>query len=80
MKMSFSSLIALTGILGISILTGCTAEDKSYTYQYSENGCDTGSHNFDSKADYCAALKNESLNNGCASDLRESAHQQDCSS
>ena len=50
----------------------------SLTYQLNENGCDTGSHTFNTRADYCAGLNDETLNNGCALDLRQQLIQQNC--
>ena len=45
-------------------------------YQFKENGCDTGLHNFSSpqygatRAQLCSGLYNESMNHSCARDLR----------
>ena len=49
-----------------------------YSYQFSDNGCDTGEHVFSSKADFCAALTDEALNQGCAPALRLQHFQQAC--
>ena len=59
----------------VLIAAGCSSD--SLNYQYSENGCDTGTHQFSSKDEYCSGLKNEALNNnGCARDLRKKEFQQ----
>jgi hypothetical protein len=74
------------GVLGMaffcSCLTACgvstdgdadlelSAQSEEYTYQLSENGCDTGKHTFRSKSAYCDGLRNSDLNRGCASYLR----------
>jgi hypothetical protein len=56
---------------------GCGSSD-SKKYQFSFNGCDTGEHAFDSTEAYCAGLKSNSLNNGCAEALRKDAYERDC--
>lgn len=38
----------------------------SGTYQFEENGCATGSHEYTSLEQYCVQLLDESLNKGCA--------------
>jgi len=43
----------------------------TYTYELTENGCETGSHTFDSKTDYCEGLRSNNLNKGCAYSLRK---------
>jgi hypothetical protein len=52
--------------------------DASYTYSLDDNGCQTGSHSFYSLGDYCAALENNSLNNGCAQTERGNLFSQKC--
>ena len=52
---------------------------ENLTYDYTENGCKTGSHSFSSLTDYCAGLENNQLNNGCAYDLRKSGFESRCS-
>lgn len=51
---------------------------SSYSYQFVENGCDTGKHQFPSLAEYCNALKDNSLNNGCAYRMRMETYKQKC--
>lgn len=54
------------------------------SYQLISNGCDTGKHQFaaDSEAEvrqaYCQALQNETLNHGCAQELRRQRFNQQC--
>ncbi len=48
-------------------------------YQLIINGCDTGSHIFNSKKEYCEGLENDALNNRCALAEREDLHKQECS-
>jgi hypothetical protein len=51
----------------------------SYSYDLTQNGCSTGAHTFNSIAEYCSALKNDALNEGCAKDLRASLFaEKDC--
>ena len=55
-------------------------KSEAYSYQFSENGCDTGKHEFTSKDSLCSALADSALNNGCAYSLRESEYRaQGCS-
>ncbi len=58
--------------------SGCGKNEKM-SYDLTENGCATGKHEFDSKDAYCAGLKDEALNQGCASDLRQARVTADCS-
>jgi hypothetical protein len=71
-------------------LNGCTDSDDSksttfstfnYEYKESVNGsqCTTDAHTFDDLSSYCAGLKDESLNNGCAHDVRMMHFAQSCS-
>ena len=45
-------------------------ESQSLSYDFTVNGCKTGKHTFSSVEAYCAGLENESLNNGCARQIR----------
>jgi hypothetical protein len=67
--------IILTSSLLINACGSKESKDEKYTYQFSENGCDTGKQSFSSKLDYCNALKNDSLNNGCAAFTRAKTYQ-----
>ena len=58
-------------------LLSCGSND-SRNYTFSENGCSTQTHSFDSQTAYCQGLESNSLNNGCAIDLREQAYARDC--
>jgi hypothetical protein len=64
----------------VSCLVGCQVkkDEKSYTYELSENGCSTGSKTFASIEDLCASLRNDSANNNCASSLRYERFKSDC--
>jgi hypothetical protein len=60
-------------LISFFLISGCgssESKDESYKYRFTENGCDTGEQRFSSKQDYCGALKNDSLNNGCAATTR----------
>lgn len=52
---------------------------STYTYQFRENGCDTGKRTFSNKADLCEGLRSNSLNNGCAQNLRKRHFELNCS-
>ena len=73
-KLNFRNLMLLGTFL---IVSGC-GSSEDYTYQYNENGCETGKHEFDSKESYCNGLKNEDINHGCASSIREKTYKSNC--
>ena len=64
-------LVALSTLL-LSCNVDVKEESKSakYTYKFDVNKCPTGEQNFSSFESYCAGLKNEQLNNGCARTMR----------
>src|SRR4051812_18790634 len=74
MRMAFMALF----LASVLVVCGCDSESKSssssFDYHYSEtiNGsrCDTKEHGFSDEASFCAALKDEELNGGCARDMR----------
>lgn len=57
---------------------GGSGGGSSYSYQFVENGCDTGNHRFPSLAEYCNALRDDRLNNGCAYRMRMETYKQKC--
>jgi hypothetical protein len=65
-------------------LSACGSSGKE-EYQFVENGCDTGKHEFkaDSQAEatsqMCTALQDDKLNNSCAEDLRRNEFAGKCS-
>ncbi len=78
-------------ILGFSLLiTSCTlpeavnglvtsqSANSKLTYNFSENGCQTGEHTFYSEQQMCDGLKSDVLNNYCALRLRQIKFQADC--
>ena len=67
----FSGLITLG-------LSACGGKSENMSYEYTVNGCETGKHEFDSKEAYCAALKDDALNHGCASSLRQETFTNNC--
>jgi hypothetical protein len=77
--------IVLSAFLGLA-LVGCESQDgatvsvHSTQYQLIENGCDTGLQEFSSKGDYCAGLKDEVRNHGCAFYMRAQTYRQECGS
>jgi hypothetical protein len=64
----------------VMLLTSCGPASKSekYAYDLNENGCMTGQHKFSTLIDYCAALKDDELNNNCAWSLRKGTYERDC--
>ncbi len=72
-KILFVASLLICIALGLS---GCgNHEEESLTYQLSSNGCDTGKHEFSSKAAYCNGLKDYRANNGCAFSLRKETYE-----
>lgn len=72
------------GLVILSIFSACdilnkAANEEAFTYEYTENGCNTGKHSFANLDAYCSALQNNSLNNNCAVNSRQSAFNQKCS-
>lgn len=63
---------------GCSFSSSSSSKEESWTYSFTENGCSTGSHHFSDKASYCAALRDEGLNRGCAKRAREKAYEDEC--
>ena len=59
-------------------LSACGEESKKYAYNLNENGCMTHEHKFSSVGEYCAALKDDELNNNCAWSLRKGLYERDC--
>jgi hypothetical protein len=58
---------------------GTAKVSTSYSYSFESNGCKTGQHSFDSEKNYCEALLNEELNNGCAKEMRIERYKRECS-
>jgi hypothetical protein len=53
--------------------------NQNLTYELSENGCSTGRHSFNSFADLCVGLQNNTINNDCALNLRADHFRRNCS-
>lgn len=62
--------------LGKDVKVG--AESQNYSYNLSENGCSTGDHSFSSLDSMCDGLKDDSLNNQCAYNLRRMKFESEC--
>ncbi len=77
-NLMFGALALSLTACGLNPVHEKEKKDESYSHEFDENGCKTGKHEFDAKADYCAALKNEGLNKGCAPLLRQKAFDADC--
>lgn len=74
-------IFALSLALSFAVI-GCNQELKkneaTLAYDFDENGCKTGAHSFDSKSAYCAGLKDDVLNNGCAYSTRKAEYEANC--
>lgn len=82
-KFGFIALLLSAALLqSCSVDLGNTlrvnAESNNYSYSLSENGCSTGEHSFSSQDAMCDGLKNETLNNNCATNLRYLKFQNSC--
>jgi len=69
-------LIMMGLVAGCVSLSSCS--EKEFKYNYTENGCSTDDHEFDSKDEYCDGLKDDGLNKGCAVGMRKDAFSRDC--
>jgi hypothetical protein len=67
--------VCIVLVLGISACGSTESKDESYKYRFREGSCDTGQQSFSSKQAYCSALKNDSLNNGCAAATRAKTYE-----
>ena len=67
------------GAMVAGAFLGCGSNSDNRSYELTVNGCETGKHEFSSKGDYCSALKDDSLNHGCATSLRQQMYQSECS-
>jgi hypothetical protein len=67
-------LSALATACGSSV--GVGSDQEGLAYEFTENGCKTGSHSFDSRDSYCRALQDSALNRGCAGVLRAKAFEE----
>jgi hypothetical protein len=47
-------------------------------YDYNQNGCDSGTHEFNSSSAYCSALADDATNNNCAHDARMTDYASQC--
>lgn len=77
MKSRLMLMISSVVVFG---LTACDVkkEEKSYSYDYTLNGCNTGKQEFSSQEDMCRGLRDDARNNYCASSIRADAYQQSC--
>jgi hypothetical protein len=57
-------------LLALVALAAASCGKESLSYEYTENDCPTGKHEFSSKEELCAGLKDYKLNSGCAGSLR----------
>ncbi len=78
-KIFAGMLLVCSGLVGAC---GGSSNSKSedLSYQFVQNGCDTGKHSFKSKEELCNGLKDDALNKGCALGLRMESYQQQCDS
>ncbi|MEC9282098.1 MAG: hypothetical protein VX642_05260 [Bdellovibrionota bacterium] len=75
-------------LISLFLLCNCSSESSSSnycdSYQYKENGCDTGKMVFEgSSAEevnqlLCSALQDDELNRYCAYDMRLARYKQSC--
>jgi hypothetical protein len=65
--------------LTLMLVSFSACGSSAKTYDFTDNGCDTKEHSFDSIQAYCQGLTSTSLNQGCALGLRQDAFQRDCS-
>lgn len=85
MKASLPVLTVFVGLVGVvscgishSSNDSSGSDKSSLSYQYSYNGCETGEHTFGSEKELCDGLVNESLNKGCATQIRYPEYKRRC--
>jgi hypothetical protein len=69
--------LAVCAVLALG-LGACQKKNEKFSYELTENGCPTGAHEYSSKSEYCAALRDDRTNNYCARSLREERYKADC--
>jgi hypothetical protein len=74
---------SMTNRLAIALLTVCglvgaCGGHETFNYEFTENGCDTGSQDFDSLAAMCTALQSDAVNHSCALAARMSFFASHC--
>lgn len=61
-------------LVSVNVFSACNVKTESkeakYSYNLTNNGCPTKEQTFSSFDAYCAGLKNEVLNDGCARTMR----------
>jgi hypothetical protein len=62
----------------LNSVAGSENSQATYEYDYITKGCDTGDHVFNSKDDYCRALADDSLNQGCSKERRDQELAESC--
>lgn len=63
---------------GTTVPTNTPMVNGRFTYQFNQNGCDTGRRDFSTKVEYCQALTNDALNNNCAREARVTMFNAQC--
>jgi hypothetical protein len=83
--MKSGNLLLILSLTTASLgLSACGSSDdnkktEDYSYEYSENGRETGKQTFNSLEELCLGLQNEELNSGNARSLRKAAFESKCS-
>ena len=73
-------VVLVISALGFALsMAGCGSGDKR-NYDFTYNNCDTKEHSFDSFQAYCEGLRSNTLNQGCAENLRREAYLRECGS
>ncbi len=76
--MKIQILLISIWLIGASCSVSHDNKSESLSYDFEFNGCPTGKHEFNSKAELCQGLQNDSLNGGCAQSLRQEYFQAQC--
>jgi len=80
MSVGFCFLLEITGCGSNGGGNGSGGGDggQSFQYQFTVNGCDTGTQKFATLQEMCAGLESSSLNHDCALSSRQSFFQEKC--
>ena len=77
-----SSRIALISFIAFAeiISLGCATKvaEQKLEYEFSDNGCTTGHHQFSDVGSMCVALQDDNFNNNCPQAPREAYFKQNC--
>ncbi|WP_413293104.1 hypothetical protein ACLSU7_17085 [Bdellovibrio sp. HCB185ZH] len=76
--MSLVTLVSALGFLSACQPSSNKKDEQKLIYEFEYNGCNTGTHSFNTLAEYCDALTDNELNKGCAINMRAQEYVNRC--